>query len=114
LRNRRINLDVDQSSRDWLAAQGYSEVYGARAIARVVRTEVLFPMAQKLLKGTIRYVFVYHGICGTTYLTGIILCTIRDGDTVSIRVGVEGKSLNIQDNHVPDPSISARTEGAEP
>jgi ATP-dependent Clp protease ATP-binding subunit ClpB len=37
-------------------AQGYSEVYGARAIARVVRTDVLFPVAQKLLRGTIRWV----------------------------------------------------------
>ena len=54
LRNRRITLDVDDMAREWLAQQGYSEVYGARAIARVVRTDVLFPMAQKLLKGTIR------------------------------------------------------------
>lgn len=54
LRNRRITLDADDMAREWLAQQGYSEVYGARAIARVVRTDVLFPMAQKLLKGTIR------------------------------------------------------------
>ena len=55
LRNRRITLDVDDTALQWLAQQGYSEVYGARAIARVVRTDVLFPMAQKLLKGTIRW-----------------------------------------------------------
>ena len=54
VRDRRITLDVDQPARDWLANSGYSEVYGARAIARVVRTEVLFPLAQKLLNGTIR------------------------------------------------------------
>ena len=51
---RRIAIDVDPGARDWLAAQGYSDVYGARAIARVVRTEVLFPLAQKMLRGTIR------------------------------------------------------------
>ena len=51
---RRITLDVDDKARGWLADHGYSDVYGARAIARVVRTEVLFPLAQKLLKGTIR------------------------------------------------------------
>ena len=48
-------LDVDENVRQWLADKGYSDVYGARAIARVVRSEVLFPLAQKLLNGTIRY-----------------------------------------------------------
>ena len=56
LRPRRITLDVDADARAWLAREGYSEIYGARAIARIVRTEVLFPLAQKLLKGTIRCV----------------------------------------------------------
>jgi ATP-dependent Clp protease ATP-binding subunit ClpB len=51
---RRIKLDVDDEARRWLAQKGFSDVYGARAIARVVRTEVLFPLAQKLLVGTIR------------------------------------------------------------
>jgi len=80
LKNRRITLDVDQTAREWLAKQGYSDVYGARAIARVIRTDVLFPLAQKLLKGT-----------------------IRDGDVVKIRVS--GDVLDIQENHQPDPTI---------
>ncbi|KAJ7905906.1 P-loop containing nucleoside triphosphate hydrolase protein [Mycena leptocephala] len=50
----RIMLDVDNRARNWLAEKGHSNVYGARAIARVVRTDVLFPLAQKLLRGTIR------------------------------------------------------------
>ncbi|KAJ7597632.1 P-loop containing nucleoside triphosphate hydrolase protein [Mycena floridula] len=79
LRDRRITIDVDTLAREWLARQGYSEVYGARAIARVVRTEVLFPLAQLLLKGK-----------------------IRDGDKVVIRVGADGNSLNIQENHPSD------------
>jgi ATP-dependent Clp protease ATP-binding subunit ClpB len=54
LKHRRITLDVDQSAREWLAEHGYSNLYGARAIARVVRSEVLFPLAEKLLKATIR------------------------------------------------------------
>ena len=56
LKHRRITLDVDEPARNWLADQGYSDLYGARAIARIVRSKVLFPLAQKLLKGTIRYV----------------------------------------------------------
>jgi ATP-dependent Clp protease ATP-binding subunit ClpB len=54
LAQRRIKLDVDDAARAWLTQKGFSDVYGARAIARVVRTEVLFPLAQKLLVGTIR------------------------------------------------------------
>jgi len=63
-----------------LAKHGYSDTYGARAIARVVRTDLLFPLAQKLLKGT-----------------------IRDGDVVKIRI--TGDVLDIQENHLPDPTI---------
>lgn len=40
LADRRISLDVDELAREWLAKAGYSETYGARAIARVVRTKV--------------------------------------------------------------------------
>lgn len=54
LKARRITMDVDDAAKEWLAQHGYSDMYGARAIARIVRTDVLFPLAQKLLKGTIR------------------------------------------------------------
>ena len=81
LKHRRISLDVDDAARQWLANHGYSDMYGARAIARVVRTDVLFPLAQKLLRGT-----------------------IRDGDLVEIRV--VGDKLDIRDNHAPDPMVA--------
>ncbi|KAJ8585212.1 P-loop containing nucleoside triphosphate hydrolase protein [Rhizopogon salebrosus TDB-379] len=84
LKDRRITLDVDAEARNWLAEKGYSEIYGARAIARVVRTEVLFPLAQKLLKGT-----------------------IRNGDVVRVTVSGNG-TLDIRDNHPPDSTIVSR------
>ena len=77
-------MDVDAAARELLAKQGYSDVYGARAIARVVRTDVLFPLAQKLLKGT-----------------------VRDGDVVTIRVATNGKTLHIHDNHPADASVAS-------
>lgn len=40
LRDRRITIDVDDDAKEWLAERGYSDVYGARAIARIVRTKV--------------------------------------------------------------------------
>jgi len=51
LRDRRITLDVDDGAKDWLAKKGYSDVYGARAIARVVRTKVGPVRADLLLIG---------------------------------------------------------------
>jgi len=79
LADRRISLDADVGAREWLAKEGYSEMYGARAIARVVRTKVLFPLAKKLLTGT-----------------------IRNGDTVTIRVSEDGSDLVVLDNHPAD------------
>ena len=57
--------------------RGYSEVYGARAIARVVRTDVLVPLAQKLLGGT-----------------------ISGGDIVRVRVVRD--ELVVEEDHAPD------------
>lgn len=81
LKAKRIELDVTPPARNLLAEEGYSEVYGARAIARIVRKDVLFPLAQKLLRGT-----------------------IRDGDKVKVHV-VEGK-IEVVDCHPPDPALA--------
>ncbi|KAG9046605.1 chaperone ATPase hsp78 [Tulasnella sp. UAMH 9824] len=86
VRDRRISLDIDDKAKEWLAQAGYSDAYGARAIARVVRTKVLFPLAKKLLDGT-----------------------IRNGDAVVIRVSEDGKDIVIQDNHPVDSSKAAQT-----
>ncbi|KAH7904608.1 hypothetical protein BJ138DRAFT_1106681 [Hygrophoropsis aurantiaca] len=61
---------------------GYLEVCGVR---RVVRMYVLFLLAQKLSRGTIR--------------------GDRDGDAAAIAVSSGGESLRIKDNHPSDPSI---------
>jgi ATP-dependent Clp protease ATP-binding subunit ClpB len=56
LKDRRITLEVSDSAKEWLASEGWSDEYGARAVARVVRTELTYPLAKKLLAGTIRSV----------------------------------------------------------
>ncbi|KAL5525137.1 HSP78 [Sanghuangporus sanghuang] len=90
IRDRRMAFDVDSAARQWLADRGYSDLYGARAIARVVRTEVLFPLAQKLLAGT-----------------------IRNGDAVVVRVSEDGERLDFRDNHPPDEEVG-QEEAAKP
>jgi ATP-dependent Clp protease ATP-binding subunit ClpA len=46
-----IKLDVDYATCSSLAKKCLSDVYGERAIVRIMHT-VLFPLAQKLLMGT--------------------------------------------------------------
>ena len=110
LKNRRITLDVDQTAKEWLAKHGYSETYGARAIARVVRTDLLFPLAQKLLKGTIRYVFYFYLFVWWYWV--FTRPEIRDGDVVKIRIS--GDVLDIQENHPPDPTIIRANSQVDP
>lgn len=56
LKERRMTLDVNEAAKEVLAERGYDDVYGARAITRVVRQRVVNPLAEKLLEGTIRCV----------------------------------------------------------
>jgi ATP-dependent Clp protease ATP-binding subunit ClpB len=56
LKDRRITIEVSDSAKAWLASEGWSDMYGARAVARVIRTKLMFPLAKKMLAGTIRYV----------------------------------------------------------
>ncbi|KAG8768512.1 chaperone ATPase hsp78, partial [Serendipita sp. 397] len=76
VKDRRITLEVSDSAKEWLADEGWSDIYGARAVARVVRTKLMFPLAKKLLAGT-----------------------IRDGDVVNIHHQPGSNELTIQDNH---------------
>ncbi|KIJ23216.1 hypothetical protein M422DRAFT_276255 [Sphaerobolus stellatus SS14] len=70
-----MQLDGDKA-REWLAEHGYSDLYGARAIVRIIKTMVVNPLAEKLLSGT-----------------------IRSDNTVVIRTTPDRKDLEIRDNH---------------
>lgn len=54
LDGRRIRLDVSDEARTYLAEKGYSEVFGARAVARVIRDKVNAGIASRLLEGIIK------------------------------------------------------------
>jgi ATP-dependent Clp protease ATP-binding subunit ClpB len=51
---RRITLDVSDDAMAWLARKGYSERFGARAVARVVRDKVVTKIAERMLSGAIK------------------------------------------------------------
>jgi ATP-dependent Clp protease ATP-binding subunit ClpB len=53
LKERNIEIVLDQSARDLLAREGYDPSYGARPLKRAIQTLVQNPLAVKLLQGEI-------------------------------------------------------------
>ncbi len=51
LRERRIELELTEAARQYLADTGYDPVYGARPLKRVIQREVQDPLALALLRG---------------------------------------------------------------
>jgi ATP-dependent Clp protease ATP-binding subunit ClpB len=73
---RKIVLDVDKESREYLGAMGYSPTYGARPLNRVIQSELLNPLS------------VY-----------ILAERVRDGEVVKVRFDGPHNRLRIVPNH---------------
>ena len=73
LADRKIALALDDRATEWLAAEGYDPVYGARPLKRVIQRSLQNPLAGLLLEGS-----------------------IRDGDTVHVSASRDGLLLNEQ------------------
>ena len=71
LADRQITLDVDRAALDWLAAEGYDPVYGARPLKRVIQRALQNPLAGLILEGV-----------------------IKDGEPVHVGAGRDGLTLN--------------------
>jgi ATP-dependent Clp protease ATP-binding subunit ClpB len=54
LRDRRLELQVSDAAREWLALNGFDPVYGARPLRRLVQTAIGDQLARALLSGDIR------------------------------------------------------------
>jgi ATP-dependent Clp protease ATP-binding subunit ClpB len=52
LSSRRIELEVSEEAKEWLALKGYDPVYGARPLKRVIRQALENSLAKALLDGT--------------------------------------------------------------
>ncbi len=53
LADRSIALELDAKALDWLAAEGYDPVYGARPLKRVIQRSLQNPLASRILEGSI-------------------------------------------------------------
>jgi len=54
LLDKRIVLELTQPAKDALIEQGYSPIYGARPLNRVIQKKLLNPLAMLMLKGQIQ------------------------------------------------------------
>jgi ATP-dependent Clp protease ATP-binding subunit ClpB len=69
--DRKIDLELDRSALEWLAAEGYDATYGARPLKRVIQRSLQNPLAQLILEGA-----------------------VAEGDTVTVSAGAQGLSIN--------------------
>jgi ATP-dependent Clp protease ATP-binding subunit ClpB len=53
LADRKIEIDLDNKAREWLAQAGYDPVYGARPLKRVIQRRLQDPLAELLLEDEI-------------------------------------------------------------
>jgi ATP-dependent Clp protease ATP-binding subunit ClpB len=51
LKDRRMEIELDDAARSWLAAKGYDPAYGARPLKRVIQKELQDPLARLILEG---------------------------------------------------------------
>ncbi|GAA3324548.1 ATP-dependent chaperone ClpB [Paeniglutamicibacter sulfureus] len=70
LAGRRLQLEVDDQARDWLALTGFDPAFGARPLRRLVQREIGDRLARELLAGS-----------------------IQDGDTVVVGVNASADGL---------------------
>ncbi|WP_299446324.1 ATP-dependent Clp protease ATP-binding subunit [uncultured Phycicoccus sp.] len=70
LRGRRVDLEVTDDAKAWLAARGYDPAFGARPLRRLVQREI-----------------------GDRLATGLLSGEVRDGDTVTVTLAESGDGL---------------------
>ena len=75
LEERKIGVELTEAAKDFLVAEGYDPVYGARPLKRALQRRLLDPLARRVLEGT-----------------------FREGDTVA--VDVSGDELSFAKGHV--------------
>ncbi len=73
LADRKISIELDPSAMDWLAAEGYDPVYGARPLKRVIQRSLQNTLANLILEGS-----------------------VHEGETVHVSAGKDGLVINGQ------------------
>jgi len=86
LADRDVSIELTDEARQWLGDKGYSDLYGARPLSRVIQEQVKRPLAEELLFGK-----------------------LADGGLVMVDVEKDGKALRFA---FPDaPSAAKKAKG---
>ncbi len=91
LADRHVTLELTEDAADWLAKNGYDELYGARPLARVIQEHIKKPLADEILFG--RLVRGGHVVVG-----------LKDGKLV----------FDIEDDTAAPPAKSSDEDSAAP
>jgi ATP-dependent Clp protease ATP-binding subunit ClpB len=54
LKDRHVDIELTENTKEHLAEVGYDQVYGARPLKRAIQQEILNPLATKLLEGSFK------------------------------------------------------------
>ena len=54
IKDKYVEIVIDDDARDWLAARGYNSKMGARPLARVIDNEIKSPLSRKILFGELK------------------------------------------------------------
>jgi ATP-dependent Clp protease ATP-binding subunit ClpA len=73
LDEKRVQIEIDDEAREWLAREGYDEKMGARPMQRLIQEKIKRQLAEDILFGEL------SGAGGTVYVT------VEDGD-LALRV----------------------------
>ncbi len=93
LRNKKIELVLDESAREFLIKEGYDPQYGARPMRRAVEKHIEDPLAEHVLRGD-----------------------VKQGDHVQVSLNDEKKGLKFtpaarQEEETPEPASQATDAG---
>jgi ATP-dependent Clp protease ATP-binding subunit ClpB len=70
---RRIEIEVTDAAREWLADTGYDPAYGARPLRRLIQTSIGDPLAKLLLSGEVVDGGTVHVDRGDDHAAGLVL-----------------------------------------
>jgi ATP-dependent Clp protease ATP-binding subunit ClpA len=89
LADRKINIELSEKAKSWLAREGYDPVYGARPLRRAIERYVENPLSAKILSGQ-----------------------LKEGDTVRVDAGKDGLTFDGKGVKKAKTAKKARAAGA--
>jgi ATP-dependent Clp protease ATP-binding subunit ClpA len=97
LADRHVTIETDDEAADWLAKNGFDELYGARPLGRVIQENIKKPLADEILFGRL--------VKG-----GHVRVVLKDG---KLSFEIEGESRELGAPIIEAPSEDAETALAE-